>query len=160
MITYSLKPFEKAFAFQITDQNPAISKFLGKAGSFRASNGWIIKVSKMPEVNIFSKTIYVRGTSSSNDFRIDRTWNLPSNTMRDTVIRDVNEALSELITSVRRYEQSRQMDKYTVYFPDEWDYIVYERSFAPEAEIAWNGKFDSEGWGPNRLDSSKPTVLN
>jgi hypothetical protein len=156
MITYSLKAFEKAYAFQITDQDPAVKSFLdNRSGSFSASNGWVIKLAKVPEVNVFSKTIYLRGSNSSGNFRIDRTWNLPNNTMRDRVISEVSTAISELISSVKR--STWKQPTYEV-FPDEWDYIVYEAYFAPEAKPTWSGKFDSEGWGPNKLDPSKTII--
>lgn len=157
MITYSLKAFEKAYAFQITDQDPAVKSFIDRNGSFSASNGWIIKLAKVPEVNVFSKTIYLRGSNSSDDFRIDRTWNLPSNTMRDRVINEVSTAISELISSIKR--STWKQPTYAL-FPYEWDYIVYEANFAPEARRTWSGKFDSEGWGPNKLDPSKTIVIN
>jgi hypothetical protein len=76
--------------------------------------------------------------------------------MRDNVINEVSNAISELISSVKR--STWKQPTYAL-FPYEWDYIIYEQNFAPEAK-PWTGKFDSEGWGPNRLSPSKPIVIN
>lgn len=157
MITYDLKAFERAFAFQITRQDPEVASFVRSIGGiFTASNGWKIKISKVPEINVFSKTIYLRGTDSSKNLRIDRTWNTPSNRFRDNVVKEVSDAITELISSV----YARLNFQTYMQVPD-WDYCeIYQTSnFAPEAKASWSGKFDSEGWGPNKIDPSKTTVI-
>lgn len=159
MINYDLKAFERAFAFQITRQDPEVASFLKSIGGiFTASNGWKIKISKVPEINVFSKTIYLRGTDSSKNLRIDRTWNTPSNRFRDTVITEVSAAITELISSV-----NARLNYQTYFMPMTWleyDAWTIFGNFAPEAEPKWSGKFDSEGWGPNKVDPSKTIVIN
>lgn len=156
MINYNLMPFERAFAFQITSQNTKVDDFMKSTGTFISSNGWKIKVAKMPEVNVFSKTIYLQGSNSLRDLRIDRTWNLPSNSFRDTVISEVSNAITELISSVKAFNTFRpyELVRRNDYYP--YTSFVY---FTSEVKDKWNGKFDSEGWGPNKLDPSKATIV-
>lgn len=156
MINYDLKAFEKAFAFQIKSQDPAITSYLQAiGGTFHASNGWKVVLSKVPEINVFSKTIYVRGTNSSKDLRIDRTWNLPSNSYRDTVIKEVSDAISEIISSATRRGQT-----YIAYYPYEYYEVFGVSYFTPEVKATPKFRIDSEGWGNNKLDPSKTTFLN
>lgn len=158
MINYNLKAFEKAFAFQITSQDSVIDSWLkGIGGVFTASNGWKIKISKVPEINVFSKTIYLRGSDSSKNLRIDRTWNTPSNRFRDNVITEVSDAIAELISSVKSDLTYKTYVSPFVY--DEYDAIFFSY-LAPEVRAEWNGKFDSEGWGPNKVNPSKTTIIN
>jgi hypothetical protein len=157
MINYDLKAFERAFAFQIKSQDPEVTSFLRSIGGiFTASNGWKIKISKVPEINVFSKTIYLRGTDSSKNLRIDRTWNVPSNSYRDSVISGVSDAITELISSV-----NARLNYQTYMYIPTWDEYNYTtaRYWASEVQAAWNGKFDSEGWGPNKVDPSKTTII-
>lgn len=165
MINYDLKAFERAFAFQIKSQDPRVKSILDENGGvFYASNGWKIRISKVPEVNVFSKTIYLRGSDSSKDIRIDRTWNVPSNYYRDTVIKEVSDAITQLISWVesRLTIRTSMRPSYGIGYPV-YSYFDEDVStsgyFASEAEASWNGRFDSEGWGPNKLDPSKTIVI-
>ena len=162
MINYNLIPFERAFAFQIISQDPKVDSFMKSTGIFFASNGWKIKLAKVPEVNVFSKTIYLQGSNPSKDFRIDRTWNLPSNSSRDAIINEVSNAISELISSV-----NANISRWTTYGITEAFPLVYRDwsshwafiNPTSEVESKWSGKFDSEGWGPNKLNPNKETVI-
>lgn len=157
MINYDLKAFERAFTFQIKSQDPEVASFIRSLGGvFTASNGWKIKISKVPEINVFSKTIYLRGADSSKYLRIDRTWNTPSNSYRDSVINGVSGAIAELISSV-----NARLNYQTYMYVPTWDEYNYATVCyrTPEVQATWNGKFDSEGWGPNKVDPSKTTII-
>lgn len=154
MIKYDLKAFECAYAFQITSQDPIIAAYLNRiGGTYYASNGWKIRISKVPEIDVFSKTIYLRGSDASKDLRVDRTWNLPSNSFRDAVIGEVATAITEIISSARDYSHFVSVS----FFEYGATGVSY---FTPEVKAPAKFKIDSEGWGNNKLDPSKKTFLN
>jgi hypothetical protein len=105
MLSVYLEPFERAIAFQVTNQNPQITDYIKQNGIFRASNGWTVTCQVAPELDIATKTIYLRGSNSNLDKRVDRTWDLKDNYRRDKYINEADQALKELVsaTSTPRY---------------------------------------------------------
>lgn len=101
LLSYYLIPHYQAFIFQITNQDTKVTKFLKNAGNvFSASNGWQVRTEVEPEVNYAKKIVYLRGSDSSKDSKIDRTWNMDDSQV-NTVISEVNVALQELIKAVK-----------------------------------------------------------
>jgi hypothetical protein len=100
MLSVYLESFEKAIAFQVTNQDLSIKDFIKKNVSFHASNGWTITIANAPELDVRAKTIYLRGSDNSLDKRVDRTWDMNSNYSRDTVTSSVDKALNELVLAV------------------------------------------------------------
>ena len=100
MLSVYLDAFEKAIAFQVTDQSTKITDFIKRNGPFVASNGWTIAVESAPELDVATKTIFLRGSNSSLDKRVDRTWDINSNYNRDNVICAADDALNELVHAV------------------------------------------------------------
>lgn len=167
MIEYNLNPFERAFIFQITKQDSKVKSLLERiGGTFYASNGWKIQISAEPEVNVFSKTIFLRGSNASLDLKVDRTWNLPSNSFRDSVISQVKRALSEIISSAKTFNNFVTSDGVV------FDRFIISDKLLDFAEVLVNiasevmppkrkqFRVDSEGWGNNKLDPNKVVVLS
>lgn len=100
MLSIYLIPFVKAFIFQIVNQNKRLDEFLKTVGgTYRATNGWKIKTSKAPEVDIDSKTIWLRGGDKQQDLRVHRYWNISSDFIRDKYIAEIDSALNEFANS-------------------------------------------------------------
>lgn len=100
MLSVNLDAFEKAITFQIVEQDQKITDAITKYGPFTASNGWSIKIENAPELDIATKTIFLRGRNSSLDKRVDRTWDLKDNYSRDKYISQADNALNELVQSL------------------------------------------------------------
>lgn len=101
MITVNILKFDKALSFQVIEQKPEVQQYLKSiGGTFVASNGWYITASKVPELNVQDHTIFVRGKDSTQDLRVDRTWDLESNNFRDKVINKVESAVNEFNAAV------------------------------------------------------------
>lgn len=103
MLKYNFEPFERAFTFQILEQDESLSNFVKYWGPVVTSNGWTVKIDAEPEVDVQAKEIYLRGSKSKSDTRIDKTWNLPSNAYRDSVAHDIHQALKETISLSKSY---------------------------------------------------------
>ena len=105
-LNYNLIPFEKAFVFQVTGQSERLSNYVYNNGPIYLSNGWKVDVSVEPEIRIADKTIFLRGSDSNANLRVDKTYNLPSNYTRDQILSDVNYALKELVKGMKVGEKS------------------------------------------------------
>lgn len=103
MLDYTIGKFERALDFQVTKQSTKYTNAL-KQASFTASNGWTITTADCPELNVKSKTIYLRGADSSKDLRVDRTWDLSSDLKRDQIVSEATHALEEFRTWVNWYQ--------------------------------------------------------
>lgn len=100
MLSIYLIPFVKAFIFQIVNQNSKLDNFLKAIGGvYYAPNGWKITQGKAPEVNIASKTIWLRGGDRQQDLRIHRYWNLDNDFVRDRIIAEIDSALNNFASS-------------------------------------------------------------
>lgn len=95
-ITYNLDLFERAFAFQVLGQSHSLSEYVSKYGPIFTSNGWKVVVDSEPEIDLTSKTIYLRGEKSSKDLKVDRVWDLHSNYQRDKIAREIRTAIDEV----------------------------------------------------------------
>lgn len=100
MLSVYVESFAKAIAFQVVSQSTEITDFIKKNGTFHASNGWNIAIDNAPELDIASKTIYLRGSDVSQNKRVDRTWDLSTNSRRDDYVRAVDQALNDLVLAV------------------------------------------------------------
>jgi hypothetical protein len=109
MLKYNFEPFDRAYTFQILEQSESLSDFVKYWGPIRTSNGWTVKIDAEPEVDDKAKEIYLRGSKSKSDTRIDKTWDLPSNAYRDFVAREVREALVETISLAKSYNDAFSM---------------------------------------------------
>lgn len=72
VLEYSLKSVDDALVFQVTEQSKAISDFL-KKNRFQASNGMIIAADEYPEIKDSTNHIYLRGSNSVKDLKLDVT---------------------------------------------------------------------------------------
>ena len=100
MLSVYLEPFEKAIAFQVTSQSPTITDFINRGGAFLASNGWKVTIQKGPELDVKNKVIYLRGSDSSLDLRVDRIWDIKDNYSRVMYITQIDKALNELVSTL------------------------------------------------------------
>ncbi len=172
MLRYVIKPYERAFTFQILSQDSVVEDAINSVGgSFLTSNGWTIRVNRSPEVKVISKRIFLRGSNSSLDLRVDRTWNFGSNRERDMYMRELEYALEEIISFSDEYDSSRYYSK-KMDFGSKWtrnyledDYVPkrtrkarpYVIHFAPEVDVyTWltprtnSVVIDANGWGNNK----------
>ena len=100
MLSVYVEPFEKAIAFQVVNQSTEITDFIKRNGTFHASNGWNVAIDNVPELDILNKTIYLRGSDASQNKRVDRTWDISNNSRRDEYVREVDQALNDLVLAV------------------------------------------------------------
>jgi hypothetical protein len=98
-LEYILKSEEKALTFQITNQSQAITDFL-KKNRFLASNGLVIAVDEFPEFKDSTNHLYLRGSDSFRDFKLDVTY-FYSNKVRDGKKTIIDQALKELVKFVQ-----------------------------------------------------------
>lgn len=98
-LEYIIKSEEKALTFQITKQSKAITDFL-KKNRFLASNGLIIAVDEFPEFKDSTNHLYLRGSDSFNNFKLDVTY-FYSDKVRDGKRSIIESALKELVEFVQ-----------------------------------------------------------
>lgn len=101
LLSYYLIPFHQGFIFQIINQDNRVTQFLKNKGNyFNATNGWQVQLEVEPEINFTNKIIYLRGSDSTKDTKVDRTYNMEDNKVTE-LISSVNLALAELIKAVK-----------------------------------------------------------
>lgn len=93
VIEYSLKKIEDALVFQVTEQSQFVTDFL-KTKRFQASNGMIIASDQYPELKDSTNHIYLRGSDSVRDLKIDVT-RFVGKQQRDNKAEIVKAALKE-----------------------------------------------------------------
>jgi len=100
MLSTYFIPLERAFVFQVVKQSSKLYDYLKRNGSFTASNGWVVTSQVAPEINLLSKTIFLRGGNTAKDLRIHRCWDLSNNENRTKFMTEINQALQELTNVV------------------------------------------------------------
>lgn len=100
MLSVYVESFEKAIAFQVVNQSTEITDFIKRNGTFHTSDGWNVAIDNVPELDILNKTIYLRGSDASQNKRVDRTWDISNNSRRDEYVREVDQALNDLVLAV------------------------------------------------------------
>lgn len=98
-LDYILKAEEKALTFQVTKQSQAITDFL-KKNRFMSSTGIIIAVDEFPEFKDSQNTLFLRGSDSFYNSKLDTTP-FGSNQIRDGKERMIRQALRELVETVQ-----------------------------------------------------------
>ena len=82
--------------FKVKSQSMEVDDFLRALnGYFVASNGWTIASFKKPEIDIENKIVYIRGSETTKDLRVDVNVNVPEGLFKG-IEKGVNEALKEL----------------------------------------------------------------
>ena len=114
MLSAYLVPFERAFCFQIAEQDSKLSRALQDHGSYLASNGWTVTRANAPEINLGDKTIYLRGDNGDKDLRVHRIWDLSNDTTRDTILNQINDALQEFVNFASMPVVSTPMQSYDI----------------------------------------------
>ena len=97
MLNAYLVPFERAFCFQIAEQDSKLSRALQDHRPYLASNGWTVTRANVPEINLRDKTIYLRGDNGDKDLRVHRIWDLSNDSTRDAILNQINDALQEFV---------------------------------------------------------------
>jgi hypothetical protein len=97
--------FNRALAFQITSQSKECEEFLSAlvGNSYTTTGGWTIRIADVPELNIENKTIFLRGSETSANLRVDRNWGLDSQWDTLAIASDVRYALTEFDNSVYNF---------------------------------------------------------
>jgi len=106
LLGYQFGSFHRAFNFQITEQSEELTDFVRDCGYFRASNGWEIRSHAHPEIILSSKTIYLRGESEKEDYKIQTVSDIDSSVV-SRVDFQVKTALKELVTSYKTAQKYR-----------------------------------------------------
>ena len=151
MLSYKIVKYETAFTFRILSQSRIIKAAIDSiGGTFVASNGYKVMIKRSPEVKVVTKRLFLRGSNTAKNDRIDRTWNFSSNWERDMKAEELERAIEEVISFANHFENSC----YGI-APGVWDYtsVQYASICAPEARPF---RIDSQGWGTNR-PYGKPT---
>lgn len=100
-LDYILKAEEKALTFQVTKQSQAITDFL-KKNRFMATNGLIIAVDEFPEFKDSTNHLYLRGSDSFRNLKLDTTP-FGSIKIRDGKEKMIRQALRELVQTVQTW---------------------------------------------------------
>jgi hypothetical protein len=87
--------FENGFTIQITEQSEKVNNFMRAVGSYITHNGWIIKSDKSPSIDLYTRTISLRGSNTGRNLFPIRVHLLPSNYSRDSVLDSIELALGE-----------------------------------------------------------------
>lgn len=106
LLKYNVDLLEKAFVFQVIGQDANLTDYVKTYGPFVSSNGWEVRVDNEPEIDVENKIVYLRGDQTSKDLKVDKNWNLSSNYSRDSIVRNVDYALNELISSYKNRSYS------------------------------------------------------
>lgn len=104
-LRYMLDPAEKALVFQVLEQSPDITAFLSKY-TFMASNGLKVASDKYPEFKHSKNTIFLRGTDTSENFKLDTT-RFVGNMQRNNAAEMVHTALAEFHKAVKNSTYGR-----------------------------------------------------
>ncbi len=99
-LKYRLEKAENALVFQVLEQSPDVSAFLANGHFLSQKTGLRIAVSKYPEFKDSKNVIFLRGSDSSNDYKIDVT-RFPGNMQRDNKYDLINTALKEFVDAVK-----------------------------------------------------------
>ena len=152
MLSYKLVKYETAFTFRILSQSRIIKAAIDSiGGTFVASNGYKVMINKSPEVKVVTKRLFLRGSNTSKNHRIDRTWNFSSNWERDMKANELKQAVAEVISFANAYENSCYGIGSDTLIAN--DFIMYSSVGAPESRPF---RIDANGWGNNR-STNKPT---
>ena len=150
MLDYKIVKYETAFTFRILSQSRVIKAAIDSiGGTFDASNGYKVMIKRTPEVKVVTKRLFLRGSNTSKDLRIDRTWNFSSNWERDMKAEELERAIAELISFANAFENSCYGIE-----PHVWTNVQYTSICAPEARPF---RIDANGWGNNK-PHGKPTL--
>jgi hypothetical protein len=152
MLDYRLVKYETAFTFRILSQSRIIKAAIDSiGGTFVASNGYKIMTKRSPEVKVVTKRLFLRGSNTDKNDRIDRTWNFSSNRERDMKAEELERAIAEVISFANHFENSC----YGLGTDVAWNYtnVQYASICAPEARPF---RIDDNGWGNNN-PYGKPT---
>lgn len=99
-LKYKLEKAENALVFQVLAQSDDISAYLAKR-HFMASNGLRIATSKYPEFKQSKNVIFLQGSDSSNDYKLDVT-RFVGRMQRDNAAILLNDALKEFVNYVKK----------------------------------------------------------
>ena len=100
MLEYTLTSVENGLIFQINGQSADISSFLAN-NSYRAKNGLLIAASEFPEFKDSKNTIFLRGSDSVKNTKLDVT-RFVSNKVRDNKKEMIKDALKEFVAFVKK----------------------------------------------------------
>ena len=100
LLAYSLKSAEHALIFKVDYQSDIITRFLKKNG-YRAKNGLLITANKYPEFKDSENTIFLQGSDTSRNGKIDTT-RFVGNMQRDKKKAMIQEALAEFVDFVKQ----------------------------------------------------------
>lgn len=96
----NLRTCERALVFQITDQDLSIDNYINLNGTFTATNGWTIRKANCPEIDVLTKTIFLRGDDFDKRRRVSSVWDLSSQSKAETIVSQVDTALREFVNVV------------------------------------------------------------
>lgn len=99
-LKYRLEKAESALVFQVLEQSDDISAFLSKGHFLSQKTGLRIATAKYPEFKDSKNVIFLRGSDTDNNFKLDVT-RFPGNMQRDNKYNLIVAALQELVDAVK-----------------------------------------------------------
>lgn len=94
-----------SFIFQIEEQGDRLNNYLKANGNvYEANNGWRVAISGEPQINTVKKIIYLRGSDTAEDLRIDRHYGYGSKEVKE-IFKNVNNALREAVEAAKNWKQ-------------------------------------------------------
>ena len=119
-VKYRLEKADNALIFQVLEQSPDVTAFLN-GNIFMAKNGLRIGSSKYPEFKHSKNVIFLRGSISSEDFKLDAT-RFVGKMQRDNAYDLVTQAIQELVDAVKGFSKAYPVNSYPQWSPySQWD---------------------------------------
>lgn len=115
MLKVNLVKLDKYLAFQVSEQTAPVTAYIDLLGKrFTASNGWKIKSIHAPEIDLKSKTIYLRGSETIGDNRVWLAENKDQATI-DLAYNEIKLAIKEFTNSLNDHEYQKSLPLSSVY---------------------------------------------
>jgi len=101
MIDFFLTPLgQSTLVFQIESQDDKLTNYIRGRGIFHAGNGWRVVVDQEPEIDLDNKIIYLQGSNSDLDHKVDRHWDLKGKELKE-IVKQATAALKEAVEAAK-----------------------------------------------------------
>lgn len=99
-VKYRLEKAPNALVFQVLDESPDVKAFLNGRNFLSKKTGLRIAASKYPEFKHSKNVVFLRGSDTSNDYKLDVT-RFVGNMQRDNAYDMIVTAIQELVDFVK-----------------------------------------------------------
>ncbi len=115
MVKYKLTKADNALVFQVIEESADVKAFLN-GNIFLSKSGLKIASSKYPEFKHSKNVLFLRGSDSSADSKLDAT-RFVGRMQRDNAYDMVVSAIQELVDAVKGFSKAYPVSGY---FPNQW----------------------------------------